>query len=245
LFAAAAVMLFLSFIQRMFSTSARRVAGTCIGMLLPGLLLAHGVAEGDAQYLESVTGLQLIPYLYLGAKHMVTGYDHLLFLAGVIFFLYRFKDVALYVSLFAVGHSLTLLIGVLGGIRVNPYAVDAVIGLSVVYKAFENIGGFRLLGFSLDTRWAVFLFGLVHGFGLSTKLQDLKLSAEGLVPNMIAFNLGVEIGQFTALALILLLFSWWRRSESFLNRAYVTNVAIMSAGFVLFGYQLTGLFTGA
>ncbi len=213
--------------------------------LLPALVFAHGVAEGDARYLESVQGLQFIPYLYLGAKHMVTGYDHLLFLAGVIFFLYRVKDVALYVSLFAVGHSLTLLIGVLGGIRVNPYAVDAVIGLSVVYKAFENIGGFRLLGFSLDTRWAVFLFGLVHGFGLSTKLQDLQLSAEGLVPNMIAFNLGVEIGQFTALALILLLFMWWRQSPSFLQRAWAANIAIMTAGFVLFGYQLTGLWAGA
>lgn len=216
-----------------------------MALLLPALSFAHGVAEGDARYLESVQGLQFIPYLYLGAKHMVTGYDHLLFLAGVIFFLYRVKDVALYVSLFALGHSLTLLLGVLGGIRVNPYAVDAVIGLSVVYKAFENIGGFRLLGFSLDTRWAVFLFGLVHGFGLSTKLQDLQLSAEGLVPNMIAFNLGVEIGQFTALALILLLFMWWRQSPSFLQRAWAANIAIMTAGFVLFGYQLTGLWAGA
>ncbi len=250
LFAAAAVMLFFSFIQRILSTSALRVLGTCIGTLLPGLLLpgvvlAHGVAEGDANYLESVTGLQFIPYLYLGAKHMVTGYDHLLFLAGVIFFLYRLKDVALYVSLFAVGHSLTLLIGVLGGIRVNPYAVDAVIGLSVVYKAFENVGGFRLLGFSLDTRWAVFLFGLVHGFGLSTKLQDLTLSQDGLVPNIIGFNIGVELGQFTALALILLLFTWWRQSPSFMNRAFATNMTIMTAGFVLFGYQLAGLVTGA
>ena len=212
--------------------------------LLPTLVFAHGVAEGDARYLESVQGLQFIPYLYLGAKHMVTGYDHLLFLAGVIFFLYRVKDVALYVSLFAIGHSLTLLIGVLGGIRVNPYAVDAVIGLSVVYKAFENIGGFRLLGFSLDTRAAVFLFGLVHGFGLSTKLQDLQLSSEGLVPNIIAFNLGVELGQFTALALILLVFMWWRQSPSFMQRAWATNIVIMMAGFMLFGYQLTGLIAG-
>jgi hypothetical protein len=213
--------------------------------LLSPALFAHGVAEGDAQYLESIKGLNFIPYLYLGAKHMVTGYDHLLFLAGVIFFLYRLKDVALYVSLFALGHSITLLIGVLGGIRVNPFAVDAVIGLSVVYKAFENLGGFKLLGFSLDTRLAVFLFGLVHGFGLSTKLQDLQLSSDGLVANIIGFNIGVELGQFTALALILLAFTWWRQSPSFLNRAYLTNTLIMTAGFVLFGYQLTGLLTGA
>jgi HupE / UreJ protein len=209
--------------------------------LLSAAVHAHGVAEGDARYLESITGLQFFPYLYLGAKHMVTGYDHLLFLAGVIFFLYRLKEVALYVSLFALGHSLTLLVGVLGGIRVNPFAVDAVIGLSVVYKAFENVGGFKLLGFSVDTRLAVFLFGLVHGFGLSTKLQDLRLSSEGLVANIIGFNLGVELGQFTALALILLLFSWWRQSASFLNRAFLTNMVIMTAGFILIGYQLTGL----
>ncbi len=203
-------------------------------------VFAHGVAEGDARYLESVTGLQFIPYLYLGAKHMVTGYDHLLFLAGVIFFLFRLRDVAIYVSLFAIGHSTTLLIGVLGGIRVNPYLVDAIIGLSVVYKAFENIGGFQQLGFSINTKVAVFLFGLVHGFGLSTKLQDLSLSQEGLVGNMIGFNIGVEIGQFTALAFILLAFQLWRRSPSFLKRAYLTNMVIMTAGFVLFGYQLTG-----
>ncbi|MEO6542295.1 MAG: HupE/UreJ family protein, partial [Ferruginibacter sp.] len=154
------------------------------------------------------------------------------------------RDVALYVSLFAIGHSTTLLAGVLGGIRVDPYLVDAVIGLSVVYKAFENIGGFERLGFGVDTRLAVLLFGLVHGFGLSTKLQDLNLSEEGLVGNMIGFNIGVELGQFTALAIILLGFQLWRRSPSFFNRAYFTNMVIMTAGFVLFGYQLTGYFYG-
>jgi hypothetical protein len=173
---------------------------------------------------------------------MVTGYDHLLFLAGVIFFLYRLKDVALYVTLFAIGHSTTLLLGVLAGIRADAYIVDAIIGLSVVYKAFENLGGFRRLGVNIDTRAAVLLFGLAHGFGLSTKLQDLALSADGLVPNMIAFNVGVELGQFAALALILIAFDVWRRSGTFLSSAYVTNVLIMMAGFTLFGYQLTGYF---
>jgi hypothetical protein len=217
----------------------------CICLCLVSMsVFAHGVAEEDARYLERISGLQFIPYMYLGAKHMVTGYDHLLFLAGVIFFLFRLRDVALYVSLFAIGHSTTLLAGILGGIRVDPYLVDAVIGLSVVYKAFENIGGFEQMGFSIDTRLAVFLFGLVHGFGLSTKLQDLSLSQEGLVGNMIGFNIGVELGQFTALAFILLAFQLWRRSPSFLKRAYLTNMVIMTAGFVLFGYQLTGYFYG-
>jgi hypothetical protein len=173
---------------------------------------------------------------------MVTGYDHLLFLAGVIFFLYRLKDVALYVTLFAVGHSTTLLLGVLAGIRADPFIVDAIIGLSVVYKAFENIGGFQRLGFRIDTRAAVLVFGFVHGFGLSTKLQDLALDANGLIPNMIAFNVGVELGQFGALALILIAFELWRTRSSFVKQAYAANVAIMTAGFILFGYQLTGYF---
>ena len=204
------------------------------------LAAAHGVAGGDAAYLERVQGVQFIPLMYLGAKHMVTGYDHLLFLAGVIFFLYRLKDVALYVTLFAIGHSVTLLAGVLAVIHANAYIVDAIIGLSVVYKAFENIGGFKRIGITIDTRAAVLLFGFAHGFGLSTKLQDLTLSSDGLVGNMIAFNIGVELGQFAALALILIAFNLWRRSGTFIRGAYAANVAIMAAGFVLFGYQMTG-----
>tara|TARA_R110002110_G_scaffold147129_2_gene337530 strand:+ start:236467 stop:237204 length:738 start_codon:yes stop_codon:yes gene_type:complete len=211
-------------------------------LCLANLAQAHGVAAGDALYMESVTGVNFIPYMYLGAKHMFTGYDHLLFLAGVIFFLYRLKDVALYVSLFAVGHSITLLVGVLGGIRADAYIVDAIIGLSVVYKGFENIGGFKHLGININTRAAVFLFGLAHGFGLSTKLQDLAISQEGLVPNIISFNIGVELGQLAALAIILTLFQYWRQSDSFFKGAITTNLLIMTAGFILFGYQLTGYF---
>lgn len=203
---------------------------------------AHGVEGGDAAYLESVTGVELFPLMYLGAKHMVTGYDHLLFLAGVIFFLYRLKDVALYVTLFAVGHSVTLLVGVLGGIHANAYIVDAIIGLSVVYKALENVGAFKRMGINIDSRFAVLAFGLAHGFGLSTKLQDLNLSPDGLVGNILAFNVGVELGQFAALAVILIAFQLWRRTESFYRGAYVANVALMTAGFVLFGYQMTGYF---
>jgi hypothetical protein len=226
----------------LMASTRSRLCAALLMLLLAPFAMAHGVAEGDAQFLERIQGMHIIPYMYLGAKHMVTGYDHLLFLAGVIFFLYRLKDVALYVTLFAIGHSTTLLLGVLAGIRANAYIVDAIIGLSVVYKAFENLGGFRRLGINIDTRAAVLLFGLAHGFGLSTKLQDLSLSADGLVPNMIAFNVGVELGQFAALAVILIAFDVWRRSGTFLRSAYVTNVLIMLAGFTLFGYQLTGYF---
>lgn len=212
-------------------------------LLCSGVTAAHGVAEDDGAFIESAQGAQLLPYLYLGAKHMVTGYDHLLFLFGVIFFLYRLKDVGLYVTLFAVGHSSTLLFGVLSGTQVNPYLVDAIIGLSVVYKALDNLGAFqRVLGFQPNTRAAVLIFGLFHGFGLATKLQDFSLSKDGLVPNMLAFNVGVEIGQLLALAAILIVMGFWRRSTAFTRQAFTANAILMTAGFVLTGYQLAGYF---
>ena len=206
---------------------------------------AHGVASKDARYLLSLDSAAILPLMYLGAKHMVTGYDHLLFLVGVIFFLYRLKDVVLYVSLFTVGHSLTLLGGALGGVRASAYLVDAVIGLSIVYKAFENLGGFKALGVNPSTRAAVFVFGLVHGFGLATKLQEFALSRTGLVTNIVSFNAGVEIGQFLALTAVLLALGYWRTRPGYLRHAHLANAALMTAGFVLAGYQLTGYFVGA
>jgi hypothetical protein len=209
----------------------------------PSPAAAHGVADRDALFLATNDGPALAAYAYLGAKHMVTGIDHLLFLTGVIFFLYRMKDVALYVTLFAVGHSATLLAGVLGGIHADPYIVDAIIGLSVAYKAFENMGGFRAIGIEPDTRIAVFVFGLCHGFGLATKLQAVSLSSDGLVANIISFNVGVELGQLAILAFMLLGFTIWRRSDSFARHAFVTNWILLTAGFVLMGYQTAGYLT--
>ncbi|TAM26555.1 MAG: HupE/UreJ family protein [Nevskiaceae bacterium] len=220
-----------------------RLSFAVLAVLASGLAAAHGVADDDGAFIETSQGMQLLPYLYLGAKHMVTGYDHLLFLFGVIFFLYRLKDVGLYVTLFAIGHSSTLLFGVLSGTHVNPYLVDAIIGLSVVYKALDNLGAFqRVLGFQPNTKAAVLLFGLFHGFGLATKLQDFTLSKDGLVPNMLAFNLGVEIGQLLALAGILIVMGFWRRTSAFVRQAFTANVILMAAGFVLTGYQLAGYF---
>jgi hypothetical protein len=222
------------------TTRLRQAGGALALVAMAGAACAHGVEGGDAEFLKSVTGVQVGPLMYLGAKHMVTGYDHLLFLAGVIFFLYRLKDVALYATLFAVGHSATLLLGVLGGIRANAHIVDAIIGLSVVYKALENIGAWRRIGLAIDPRAAVFVFGLAHGFGLATKLQDFNLSRDGLVGNIVSFNVGVELGQVVALGLMLIVFGLWRRTGSFTRGAWLANLAIMAAGFTLFGYQLTG-----
>ena len=232
----------------MQSISGNRRAAWCIAvtMLMVGgsaALDAHGVSGKDAVYLQGLQGPAIGPLLYLGAKHMVTGYDHLLFLVGVIFFLYRLKDVLLYVSLFTIGHSTTLLMGVLGGIHANAFLIDAVIGFSVVYKAFENMDGFkRFLGFQPNTKLAVLLFGFFHGFGLATKLQEFALSPNGLVTNIVSFNVGVEVGQFLALAGILIAFTYWRQRAGFFRHAFWTNALVMSCGFLLVGYQLSDYF---
>lgn len=206
-----------------------------------GAAWAHAVAEGDKGYIQEISGVHLLPFTYLGAKHMVTGYDHLLFLFGVVFFLYRLTHVAIYVSLFAVGHSTTMLLGVYFNIGINSYLIDAIIGLSVVYKALDNLGAYRRwFGFQPDTKAATLIFGLCHGFGLSSKILDYEISPDGLLANLLAFNVGVEIGQLLALAAILIVMGYWRRTAGFWKHAYTANVVMMTAGFVLIGYQLTG-----
>jgi hypothetical protein len=215
-----------------------------LGVATPDLW-AHGVQGRDADFLKAVSGPYPGPFMYLGAKHMVTGYDHLLFLVGVIFFLYRMRDVAIYVTCFAVGHSITLLTGVLSGIHANPFLVDALIGFSVVYKAFDNLDGFKtLFGWQPNAKLAVLGFGLIHGFGLATKIQEFNISSNGLVTNMVSFNIGVELGQLVALSLILMVMVWWRRTAAFMRHANMANVLLMMAGFVLIGYQLTGYVLG-
>lgn len=223
-----------------FLPTRTRQAALLLLAALPVMALAHGVSGRDAGFVASAQGVHFGAFAYLGAKHMVTGYDHLAFLAGVIFLLHRLRDVALFASLFALGHTITLLGAVLGGWRADAHLVDAVIGLSVVYKAFENIGGFRAIGWKLDARAAVLAFGLVHGLGLATKVQELNPSPDGLAVNLLAFNLGVELGQLAALSVMVLLFALWRQTPSFPRAVLPANGALMVAGFLLFGYQLAG-----
>ncbi len=214
--------------------------------VIPDAASAHNVSKRDASFVQSNQGAAIPAFVYLGAKHMVTGYDHIAFLVGVIFFLYRLKDIVQYVSLFTLGHSITLLGGVLGGIHANPYVIDAIIGFSVVYKAFDNMDGFRrFFGFQPNTKLAVLIFGLFHGFGLATKLQELDLAKNGLVTNIISFNVGVEIGQVLALTAVLIALSVWRTRQSFLRDAFATNAVLMTAGFILVGYQVAGYFVAA
>lgn len=227
---------------------ARRHALTLLTLLVmllgaSGYALAHAVAEGDKGYIQEIYGVHLISFVYLGAKHMVTGYDHILFLLGVIFFLYRMQHIAIYVSLFAIGHSTTMLLGVYFNIGINSYLIDAIIGLSVVYKALDNIGAYqRWFGVQPNTKAATLVFGFFHGFGLSTKIIEYEIASDGLLANLLAFNVGVEVGQLLALSAILIVMGFWRRTAGFLRHAYTANVAMMCAGFVLIGYQLTGYF---
>ena len=193
----------------------RRIAGGIASiavalavLLVPGadLAFAHGIGGRDAAFVAATKGPDLLPFMYLGAKHMVTGYDHLLFIFGVIFFLYRLRDVLIYVTLFSIGHSITLLAGVLLKIDVNAYLVDAIIGLSVAYKAFDNLGGFKsVFGVQPNNKIAVAGFGLIHGLGFAAALQDLRLPQHMLVYSLVGFNIGVEIGQLAAVAVASLL----------------------------------------
>lgn len=204
---------------------------------------AHDISEADRAAVARIDGPAPFAFLYLGAKHMVTGIDHILFLIGVVFFLYRLRDVIVYVSMFTIGHSLTLLGGVLMNTGANAYIVDAIIGFSVVYKGFENLGGFRKLGVAINTKLAVLVFGLFHGLGLATKVRDLGLSENGLLVNLISFNVGVEIGQIFVLLVVVTLLNWWRGKPSFVPGSFHANLALMAGGFALIGYQLTGYFT--
>ena len=204
---------------------------------------AHNVTPGDAGYIQEIWGVHIIPFMYLGAKHMVTGYDHILFLFGVIFFLYKFRDVAIYVSLFAIGHSITMLIGVWYGWGVNAYIVDAIIGFSVVYKALDNLGLFKKwFGYQPDTKAATLIFGLIHGTGLATKILEYQISEDGLLPNLLAFNVGVEIGQILALCVILILMGYLRRSDNFPKYAIGANVLMILLGLALMAQHIFGYF---
>jgi hypothetical protein len=233
-----------------YSTKDRLYAAMGLCLMLLGLFgimpdaVAHAVTAGDKGYIQETTGINAIPFIYLGAKHMMTGYDHLLFLLGVIFFLYRLQHIFIYVSLFAIGHVITLLSGVLMEISISAYIIDAIIGFSIVYKALDNMGAYqRWFGVQPNTKIATFLFGLLHGFGLATKILEYELSTDGLVPNLIFFNIGVEIGQILALVVILIAITFWRKSGNFMKHAYKANAFIMMLGFLLMGFHITGYFT--
>jgi hypothetical protein len=211
-------------------------------LLSAAAALAHDMSQANKTYVQSINGPAPVPFFYLGAKHMVTGIDHLLFLLGVIFYLYKLRDIVIYVTLFTIGHSTTLILGVLLGTGLDSSLVDATIGFSIVYKAFENMCGLQRLGLSINTKLAVLVFGLFHGMGLATRLQDLDAGKNGLLVNLISFNVGVEAGQVIALAIVVVLLNFWRATPSFARGAFGANMLLLGAGAALTIYHLAGYF---
>jgi low affinity Fe/Cu permease len=204
-----------------------------------GPALAHGVPDAEAQRLANGS---LYDFMRSGAVHMITGYDHLLFLFGVMFFLTRFWEIVKFITAFTIGHSITLLGATLLGINANYYLIDAVIAISVIYKGFDNVDGFRKgLGMAPpNLMLMVFGFGLVHGFGLSARLQRVPLPEEGLVERIIAFNVGVELGQIAALVVMVAVLAIWRRLPSFAPFSKAANYGLIIAGSLLFLFQMHG-----
>lgn len=205
--------------------------------------MAHGVSSGDQAILDEGG---LFSYIYVGAKHMLTGYDHLLFLAGVIFYLKGFKDIVKFITVFTLGHSITLIGATYLGIKADEHLIDAVIALSVLYKGFENLGGFeKKLGVkSPNLLFMVFLFGLIHGFGLSTRLQSFEVGKEQFLSKIICFNVGVELGQILALIPIVFLITQWQQKRSYNAFYKAANFYLIIAGVALFAYQMYGYFNG-
>lgn len=220
-----------------------RVLPLLVGLVLPIWLLAHGVSESDQ---ETLSNGGLLAYIWVGAKHMVTGYDHLLFLAGVIFYLSGFRDIVRFITVFTIGHSITLISATYLGIKADEHLVDAVIALSVLYKGFENLGGFEkwLNIKSPNLLLMVFIFGLIHGFGLSTRLQSFDLGAEQFLMKIVCFNVGVELGQIAALVPIVFLITQWQSKKSYRAFYQAANYYLVIAGIGLFVYQMYGYFLG-
>ncbi len=211
-------------------------------LLSPLFLAAHGVSSADQ---ETLSNGGLLAYILVGAKHMVTGYDHLLFLAGVIFYLSGFKDIVRFITAFTIGHSITLISATYLGIKADEHLIDAVIALSVLYKGFENLGGFEKLKMkSPNLLMMVFLFGLIHGFGLSTRLQSFDMGPDQFLAKIICFNVGVELGQIAALIPIVFLITRWQKLKSYDAFYRSVNTYLVIAGIGLFFYQMYGYFSG-
>jgi hypothetical protein len=216
---------------------------TSLLLLSPLAMMAHGVSSSDQAILDNGG---LLSYIFVGAKHMVTGYDHLLFLAGVIFYLKGFKDVVKFITVFTIGHSITLIGATYLGIKADEHLIDAAIALSVLYKGFENLGGFekRLKIKSPNLLLMVFLFGLIHGFGLSTRLQSFEVGKDQFLAKIICFNVGVELGQVLALIPIVFLITQWQGKKSYNAFYKAANYYLILAGIAMFIYQMYGYFHG-
>ena len=207
-------------------------------------LFSHGVSESTV---NAMANASLMDYLYFGAEHMVTGYDHILFLIGVLFFLTDYFDIFKFITAFTIAHCITLIFATFLGITANAYLIDAVIAFSVIYKGFENLDGFKKY-FSItppNLIFMVFIFGLIHGFGLSTKLQEIAVEHDISLSlsQILSFNVGVELGQIVVLLIIFPLLSMLR-GKFFDKISKLSNWGLIIAGIFLLCFQLNGFFTG-
>ncbi len=208
-----------------------------LSLAVTSQVFAHNVSGGDAALIEAAGSFweKLTLFLYLGAKHMVTGYDHLLFILGIVFLLTNFKSIVKYISYFTIGHSITLIVATLLGIKFNYHIIDAIIGLSVLYKGYDNLYDARKkLRIPIDTKWIIFGFGLVHGFGLSTRLQDLHLPEDNLLAYILSFNVGVEVGQIIVLVFFVWVLNYFRKHRNFEAFKSYANQGLIGAGIFLF-----------
>ncbi len=207
--------------------------------LLASEALGHGMSAAEQ---TSIMEGGNFKYFSIGASHMLSGYDHLLFIFGIIFFLTRFKDIVKYITAFTLGHSITLILATFNGIQVNYFLIDAIIALSLCYIAFTNLDGFKKhLNIKAPNLLVMIVgLGLIHGLGLSTRLQELPLSDDHLLMNIISFNLGIELGQILALSVMLVLLTLWRKRDSFTAFSKISNYGLIFAGLVLFMMQMHG-----
>lgn len=199
---------------------------------------AHGMSEAEKHSILQGGNLQ---YLKIGATHMLTGYDHLLFVFGIVFFLTSIIDVIKYITAFTLGHSITLITATLIGVTSNYYLINAMIALSVCYIGYENMGGFKkVFNKGLNMIWAIFIFGLIHGMALSNQLQQLPLGEEGIIWRILSFNLGIELGQIAALFVMVAILFKWRRKPSFHKISNASNNVLIYVGAFLFLFQMHG-----
>ena len=214
-----------------------------LSICIPFIGLAHGVPEST---IKAMADASAYDYIYFGATHMLTGYDHILFLIGVVFFLSNYFDIFKFITAFTIAHCITLTFATLYGITANAYLVDAVIAFSVIYKGFENLDGFKKYFYiqAPNLVLMVFIFGLIHGFGLSTKIQEVAVatSINLSVLQILSFNLGVEFGQIAVLILVFLIFKMIK-AELFDRIAKFSNWLLVIAGTFLLIFQLHGYFT--
>jgi hydrogenase/urease accessory protein HupE len=168
-------------------------------------------------------------FVWMGVEHILTGYDHVLFLVALLLALGTWKEVAITVSAFTLAHSISLACATLGWFAPSPRLVEPLIALSVAYTGIEN-----LFGAEQKTRWRLtLLFGLIHGFGFAGAMQEIALPKERIPMSLFGFNLGVELGQLAIVALVFPLLQWASKKPTVRAKGFrAASAAIAAMGVI-------------